>query len=66
MESKIQVCKKCGSDNIIQLEWRNPNTGELSCLGPDEKQNRYCEECEEHVDFMTLAEFKNKENEKEN
>ena len=39
------VCSKCGSDNILEKRWFNPNTGED--FGWDESEECYCKVCKE-------------------
>ena len=37
------VCGVCGSDNIMERSWFNPNTGEN--FGWDESDECYCNSC---------------------
>jgi len=37
------VCAVCGSDNILEKSWFNPNTGEN--FGWDESDECYCKQC---------------------
>ena len=37
------VCAVCGSDNIMEKSWFNPNTGES--FGWDESDECYCNHC---------------------
>lgn len=37
------VCAECGSDNILERAWFNPNTGEN--FGWDESGECYCNHC---------------------
>lgn len=44
-------CSECGGINIQILAWIDPNTNEYKADGPGEDQDRWCEDCEEHVSF---------------
>jgi hypothetical protein len=37
------VCSKCGSSNILEKMWFNPNSGET--FGWDESDECYCKDC---------------------
>lgn len=37
------VCAECGSDDIMEKSWFNPNTGEN--FGWDESDECYCNNC---------------------
>ena len=37
------VCSECGSDDIMEKSWFNPNTGES--FGWDESEECYCKRC---------------------
>jgi hypothetical protein len=58
MKNEILVCEKCGSADSIQLKvWQYVNSGEFAadCIG--EIEDRWCEDCEEHVDFVSKEEI---------
>jgi len=46
------ICKKCGSKDVEQLEWRKVNTGEFNGTGVEaDNTSQWCCDCEEHVEF---------------
>lgn len=53
-------CSECGGTNVELLKWVNPNTDEIggpwSC-DPDETEDCWCHDCEEHTRLMTLNEL---------
>ena len=56
----IIVCEECGSIQVQQRAWIHPNcstNGYVGEIGNDRDDN-WCEECEEHNCFCTLYEFK--------
>lgn len=46
------VCKICKSKNIEELAWIDPNTHKYSSESLGETQDRWCKDCEEHVEFV--------------
>lgn len=44
------VCSKCGSSNIMEKMWFNPNTGET--FGWDESDECYCKDCGEITNWI--------------
>ena len=57
------VCEQCGGTNLEQMCWCDPNTGKVTDNShSDDKQDRWCNDCEEHVHFIFEKEFlKNRE-----
>lgn len=47
------VCPECGSDNILERKWFNPNTGEDK--GWDESDECYCCECGKMVQWKEVS-----------
>ncbi len=47
------VCAECGSDQIQVLAWIDANTNEYKSEGTDDRENHWCEKCQEHVEFIT-------------
>lgn len=45
------VCKECSSDDIFELKWVGINSGKIES-GLKEKQDRWCNKCESHTDFI--------------
>lgn len=61
MKNEILVCKECGSADSIQIKvWQYVNSGEFAgdCIG--EEDDRWCEDCEEHVYFIAKEEYEKK------
>ena len=48
----MKVCKICKGTNIEELSWIDPNTHKYSSAGAEETQDRWCKDCEEHVEFI--------------
>lgn len=57
-DDKIVVCDVCGYQHVQQQVWCDANTheyiGETEC----DKDDNWCDECEEHYQFCTRQEFK--------
>ena len=57
MKNETLVCEKCGSADSIQIKvWQYVNSGEFAADCLDERQDRWCEDCEDHVDFIIKEE----------
>ena len=56
--NKITVCEECGSDNIQTQAWVDPNTHAFIGTTGIDRDDNWCDECEEHLPFCTLKEFK--------
>jgi hypothetical protein len=55
------VCEKCGGTELEEKEWVDFYTQEvLDGTGDYDEGDRWCRTCEEHVDFITLKQFKEK------
>jgi hypothetical protein len=53
------VCELCGGSNIELKMWVNPNTNKLGDSASDgEEEDNYCNDCEQHVQFVEENEFK--------
>ena len=50
-------CPKCGSNNVEERAWVNPNTDEISYNDSVEEEDCWCNICEEHVELCTLSEL---------
>ena len=50
-------CSKCGSDNVEERAWVNPNTDEIRYNDSVEEEDCWCGICEEHVELCTLSEL---------
>jgi len=60
MEKEILVCSECGSAESIQIKvWNYVNSNECAGECSGEREDNWCEDCEEHVDFVTKEEYKN-------
>lgn len=57
-DKDIVVCDECGSLDVQQQAWSDPNT--LIYVGETamDRDDNWCNECEEHNDFRSLPEFK--------
>lgn len=51
------VCEQCGGKNIQILAWVDANTYEYRSGGCGEEDDRWCEDCQEHVTFVDEDEF---------
>ena len=52
------VCKNCGGTNIETKAWMNPNTNALvSEMESDCEDDNWCNDCQEHYEFITRKEF---------
>ena len=57
-DSDIVVCDECGSTDIQTQAWVDPNThAYINTTGIDRDDN-WCNECEGHLPFCSLKEFK--------
>lgn len=56
---KTLYCAECGSTNVDIKMWVNPNTGMISgtCSDLDEEDDNWCNNCENHVQLLTLKEL---------
>lgn len=52
-------CANCGSINVVIAKWVNPNSYEIGdCYSStDDKQCCWCDNCNKHVELMTLSEL---------
>lgn len=50
-------CPKCGSNNVEERAWVNPNTDEIRYNDSVEEEDCWCNICEEHVELCTLSEL---------
>lgn len=48
------VCAECGSDDILEKAWFNPNTGEN--FGWDESDECYCNHCGKITEWKEISE----------
>lgn len=55
--STVLVCDICGSENIIQKEWRFVNSGKYASETADNRKNRFCQDCCKTVNFLTQEEY---------
>jgi len=53
----ILVCEDCGSTDIEQKAWVDANTNEFSGDAGDSRQERWCNDCQDHVDFCNQEDF---------
>jgi hypothetical protein len=60
MKNEILVCNECGSSESIQIKvWNYVNSKEFASDCSDDSDDRWCEVCEEHVNFITKEEWEN-------
>ena len=45
-------CEKCGSINIQEMAWVDANTHEYIEEGLNGEYDRWCVDCEEHINFV--------------
>lgn len=45
MTKWIQVCSKCGSQDVYRLKWQNVNTEQVDSNIEPGVDNEYCENC---------------------
>ncbi len=57
-DSKVLVCEECGSRQVEIQAWIDANTEMFVCDTAHDRDGKWCEECEENVDFCSLEEFK--------
>lgn len=50
-------CPQCGSNNVEERAWVNPNTDEISYNDSVEEEDCWCNICEKHVELCTLSEL---------
>jgi len=61
MKNEILVCKECGSADSIQIKvWQYVNSGEFAADCIEDRDNAWCEDCEEHVSFIAKEEYEKK------
>lgn len=56
----ILVCANCGSVDIQNKAWVDPNTGESVSDADFDTDDNWCEECSEHHRFCSLSEYEDK------
>lgn len=58
MEDYKQVCKKCGSENVLRMRWVNPNNNEVSSMtAGTEGLCEWCENCNEETRIIEDVDF---------
>lgn len=57
-EPEIIVCEECGSRDIQQQAWIDPNSAVYISVMTSDRSANWCEQCEEHVWFCTRYEFR--------
>lgn len=57
-EPSVLVCERCGSREIQMMAWVDPNTSECTSTIDADSDDRWCDTCQEHVWFCSLAEFR--------
>lgn len=50
-------CPQCGSSDVEERVWVNPNTREIRYNDSIEEEDCWCSICEEHVELCTLSEL---------
>lgn len=56
-EDDPYVCGECGSQDIQTQAWVNPNTHEYIGTTEEDRDDNWCDECEEHNYFCLKSEF---------
>lgn len=64
MNNEPLVCSQCGSDEVEQLMWVNPNTNEIGGVlsDPLERDDCWCKKCEDKYKLITQSEFEKQHN----
>ena len=57
-DSKVLVCTECGSRQVETQAWIDANTEMYICDTAHDRDGKWCEDCEENVNFCSLEEFK--------
>lgn len=57
-DDRITVCDECGSSDIQTQAWVDPNTRIFIGTTGIDRDDNWCDECEEHLPFCSLKEFK--------
>ena len=58
MKNEILVCEQCGSADSIQIRvWQYVNSGEFAGDSCNEREDSWCENCEEHINFIAKEEW---------
>jgi len=55
------VCATCKGSNIQVLAWIDVNSSEYKSEGPGEWNDRWCSDCNKHVNFINKNEKSNKQ-----
>lgn len=53
------VCSECGSDDVQQKMWVNPNTNEIDGTAYLDNEDSYCKDCQAHNDLITEEQWNN-------
>lgn len=53
----ILVCQNCGNEDITVKAWVNPNTDQVMELCDFDSDDRYCENCDQHIDIITKEDY---------
>ncbi len=59
-EEEILVCNECGSTDVQEQAWVEVNTKVYVGFNGDDRDDRWCEECEEHNRLCSMKEFSEK------
>ena len=51
------VCEDCGSDQVQAKQWVWSNTGKLAATDNTERNDQWCEACQDHVCFISHKEY---------
>lgn len=59
-KNEILVCNECGSSESIQIKvWSYVNSNKFASDCSEDIDDKWCEDCEEHVHFITKEEWEN-------
>lgn len=57
----IFVCSECGSEDIQEKFWINPNTKEVAETAVLDSDDLYCNDCKQHFPHITEDEYAKRE-----
>ena len=57
-DEDVYVCEKCGSDDVNEKYWVNPNTNQILDSAVLSPYDQWCENCDNNTNIITLADYK--------
>ena len=56
-DEDVYVCAECGSPEVELKAWVNANTNEFMSTADDDYYDRWCNQCEDNIDYCNKKEY---------